>query len=202
MPTTEPASSGELPSEDLVLAAIERAQRHQRGQARGVILSTLIEHLDLPRGSATSRRLRPKLDALIVGGTVQESTRRSITAWTITEQGRRQLDAVRRAGDLSDLPEAPQHREWRRARAAATERIDDFRLELSTALDAARALLDAASPAATSEDWFVVCDQLREASWRLGSATYCLCEWPEPSDAVADIEPPTQHHRRDFHSWA
>ncbi len=200
MSTTDPVS--ELPSEDIVLAALERAQRHQRGPSRGVILSTLIEHLDLPRGSATSKRLRPKLDALVVGGMAEEIRQRGINAWGITEQGRHCLDAVRRAGDLGDLPEAPQHRQWRRARAAAAVRIDAFRLELSTALDTARALLDATDPAATSNDLFALSDRLRGASWRLGSATYCLNEWPEPSDAEADIEPPTPHHRRDFHSWA
>jgi len=201
MPTTEPASSGELPSEDIVLAAIERAQRHQRGQARGVILSTLIEHLDLLRGSATSKRLRPKLDALVVGGMIEQFTQRSITAWTITEQGRQWLSALRRAGELADLPEAPQHRQWRRARTAAAERIDDFHADLSRAVDSAQQLLAAPDRMPTSDDWFSLSEQLQDASWRLGSATYCLSEWPEPTDADADVEPPAPHHRRDFHRW-
>jgi hypothetical protein len=132
----------------------------------------------------------------------EEIRQRGINAWGITEQGRHWLDAVRRAGDLGDLPEAPQHRQWRRARAAAAERIDDFRADLSRAVDSTQQLLSATDRMVTSGEWFALSEQLREASWRLGSATYCLSEWQEPSDAAADIEPPAPHHRRDFHRWA
>jgi hypothetical protein len=38
---------------------------------------------------------------------------------------------------VTTLPEAPQHRRWREARTAATERIAGFRCDLRSALDEA-----------------------------------------------------------------
>jgi hypothetical protein len=41
---------------------------------------------------------------------------------------------------------------------------------------------------AGSDVWFELAEELRAAARRLGSATYCLHEWMEPSDARADID--------------
>ena len=47
--------------EGLLLAALERAQRHQRGEASRVLLATLIKHLELRRGAATSKRFQKRI---------------------------------------------------------------------------------------------------------------------------------------------
>jgi hypothetical protein len=39
-----------------------------------------------------------------------------------------------------------------------------------------------------SDAWFDLAEELRRAARRLGSATYCLYEWMEPSDDRADID--------------
>jgi hypothetical protein len=56
-----------------------------------------------------------------------------------------------------------------------------------SAVDETAALLDS-RPAASSDAWFELSERLGRAVWRLGSATYCLHEWAEPSDEVADID--------------
>jgi hypothetical protein len=93
---------------------------------------------------------------------------------------------MRRAGEVEELPEAPQHRAWRHARLMAGERIDGFRTEAREALDEAAMLLDAED--AHSDAWFGVAGRLRAACWRVGSATYCLREWREPDDARPDVD--------------
>jgi hypothetical protein len=197
-----PKTDASQPSEELLLAALERAQLHQRGgDDRGVVLSILIEHLDLPRNSATSRRLRPKLDAVETAGLVRRVRAHCITAWALSEQGRQWLALLRGTGDLGPLPEAPQHRRWREARSVAETRLPGFRHELERALDLARLLLDDSDRAVTSEDWFALSEHLHESAWRVGSATYCSGEWAEPDDERADHDPPTMHGRRDVHRW-
>ncbi len=83
------------------------------------------------------------------------------------------------------LPEAPQHRQWRTARAEAAKRIGEFKAEVRSTVDEITALLDGDD--ADSETWFNLSQRLR-AVWVLGSATYCLREWPEPDDSKADVE--------------
>lgn len=46
-------------SNDLVLAAIDRAERHRHGEKRGVVLGSIITHLGFVRtGGWTTRRRR------------------------------------------------------------------------------------------------------------------------------------------------
>jgi hypothetical protein len=49
----------------------------------------------------------------------------------------------------------------------------------------ATALLDGSG---SSDGWFDMADRLRKVAWRLGSATYCLLQWSEPTDNRADID--------------
>jgi hypothetical protein len=84
-----------------------------------------------------------------------------------------------------DLPESPQHREWRNARALAAQEIEPFRSTLHDTIMEASALLD---DAPGSDAWFELAERLRCAAERLGSAIYCLHEWMEPSDDRADID--------------
>jgi hypothetical protein len=52
-------------------------------------------------------------------------------------------------------------------------------------LDEATALLNESG---TSDLWFDLAERLRLSARRLGSATYCLREWAEPDDGVADLD--------------
>jgi len=84
-----------------------------------------------------------------------------------------------------ELPESPQHQAWRAARALAEWEIEQFRSAMADVLTEATALLDGSG---SSDGWFEMADRLRKAAWRLGSATYCLLQWSEPTDDRADID--------------
>jgi hypothetical protein len=176
----EPVSDG------LVLAAVERAERHREREREGVMMSDIAEHLGFVHGSWTTRRLRPQLDALIAEGSLAQSRRHGVLVWERTDDGRGRLERMRRAGEVEEMPEAPQHRAWRHARAAAGERIDGFRAQARQALEEAVRLLDAED--VPSDAWFGVAERLQAACWRVGSATHCLREWREPDDARPDVD--------------
>jgi hypothetical protein len=126
------------PSEEQVLAALERAHRHRRQpQSPGVLLSTIKEHLGLSRHGSDTRRLQPVVDALHVAGQIESSVRQGLTLWRPTSAGKRRLATARRRGSI-ELPESPQHREWRKAHDAAGARIDHLRNELELALERRR----------------------------------------------------------------
>jgi hypothetical protein len=173
-------------SDELILAAVERAQRHRERWQEGVWMPHVAAHLGFVHSSWTTRRLRPQLDALLADGALSCARRGGFVLWGLTSAGRRRLVGARRAGEVGELPESPQHREWRKARAAAAERSDGFRDELREILAEADALLDA--EATNSDAWFGLRERLARVSWWLGSATYCLREWPEPDDAKADVD--------------
>jgi hypothetical protein len=172
-------------SDALVLAAIERAERHREREGEGVMMSDIAEHLGFVHGSWTTRRLRPQLETLIAEGSLARSRRHGAVVWELTDDGRGRLERMLRAREAGDLPEAPQHRVWRHARATAGERIDGFRTEAREALEDAAVLLVAEG--AYSDAWFGVAERLQAACWRVGSATYCLREWREPDDARPDV---------------
>jgi hypothetical protein len=173
-------------SNALVLAAVERAERHREREREGVMMSDIAEHLGFVHVSWTSRRLRPQFDALIAEGSLARSRRHGVVVWGLTAVGRGELERTRRAGEVGELPESPQHRAWRHARATAGERIDDFRTEARQALEEAAMLLDAEG--ARSDAWFGVAGRLQASCWRVGSATYCLREWREPDDGRPDVD--------------
>jgi hypothetical protein len=105
--------------------------------------------------------------------------------------------------DVDPLPESPQHRQWRKARDAASEQIGEFRRETRRMLGEAIHLIDLDSDE-TSETWFAISDSLQHACWRLGSAIYCLREWAETDDATFDIDQPplpAERGRRDINRW-
>jgi hypothetical protein len=160
----------------MILAAIERAARHR--ERPGVPIWTILEHLGLPR---RARGVRPQIRALTDAGALATSRARGVQIWSLTAAGRRQL---RRAGDVG-LPESPQHQAWRAARALAEQEIERFRSAMAEVLAEATALLDGSG---SSDGWFEMASRLRTAAWRLGSATYCLWQWGEPTDDRADID--------------
>jgi hypothetical protein len=182
-------------SDALVLAAVERAERHREREGEGVLMSDLAEHLGFVHGSWTWRRLRPQLEALISAGLLARSRRHGVVVWELTSSGRRRVEQARKAGEGLVLPEAPQHRAWRHARATATARIDGFRDAFRCALVEGESLFDAEQT--PSDAWFALAKRLQWECWQLGSATHCLREWAEPHDAKPDVDDRSEPGRRE-----
>ena len=197
-----------MPSKELVLAAIERAERHRtkqddpnRHRARpdrsGMSLEIIKEHLGLPRGGRTTIQLRPCWDGLKAAGFIEQSRRHGVVVWRLTNAGQQCLDQARATHDIGALPESPQHRAWREARAIAADRTRDFHEELQAALSEAAGLLDA-HETANSDTWQAIGERLLRSCRRMESASYCLHEWQEPDDAHGDIAPPLLKQRRNI----
>ncbi|MGO9321732.1 MAG: hypothetical protein ACLQBY_13150 [Solirubrobacteraceae bacterium] len=159
-----------------VLAAIDRAERH-RGRP-GVPVWLIFEHLGIPR---RSRRVRAQLQSLAQDGAVEQRRAHGVDIWVLAPSSRRRLQGA----GLVDLPESPQHREWRNARTLAAQEMERFRASLGDALKEANAR---PSDTSGSDAWFELAERLQRAARRLGSATYCLHEWMEPDDDRADID--------------
>ncbi len=192
MPKTKPTP--ELPSNDLILASIERAVCH-RGRNEPESLSDIKEHLGLPHNGWTTQQLRPKLEELEAAGLIEQSRIRSRPVWTLTGMGHRRLGIVR---DGLTLPESGQHRRWREAQATASERIAGLRADMRGVLDEAIALLEAERES-DSATLYELGERLNTRCRRVASATYILREWQEPDDSSPDIdEPPYNQHGRRF----
>jgi hypothetical protein len=170
----------------LVLAAVDRAVRHRGKGVSDVPVWAVLEHLDIARRSKGARHVRFRLEALEAAGSLERRRRHGVPVWGLSRSGRRRLRRAQAAGRVPVLPESPQHRAWREASAAAAERIDGFREQMRDVLGEAGELLDAGR--ASSDAWFELGERLARASWRMGSATFCLHEWVEPDDAQADVD--------------
>ncbi len=167
-------------SDEMVLAAVDRAERHRRVKPKGVTLGEIAAHLGFVRSGWTTRQLRPRLDSLLVDGLLTYSRRHSVDCWGLT-------DGARHAGRVEELPESPQHRAWRQTRALAAEHVEEFRARATRETKAAVALFSARQRV-RSDEWFLLVARLEHAYRQLGAATYCLYEWEEPDDARADID--------------
>jgi hypothetical protein len=174
-------------SDELVLAAVGRAERHRGREGEGVMMGDIAEHLGFVHGSWTTRRLRPQIEAFIAAGLLVRSRRHGVVVWGLTGSGRRR---AARVGESVVLPESPQHRVWRHARTLAAERIDGVCERASGVLGEAMDALD--SEGVRSDAWFALAERLQSACWQLGSVTYCLSEWAEPDDARADVDDRTE----------
>jgi hypothetical protein len=174
-------------SDELVLAAVERAERHREREGEGVMMSDIAEHLGFVHGSWTTRRLRPQIEAFIASGLLVRSRRHGVVVWGLTSSGRRRVEQT--SGAVG-LPESPQHRVWRHAQALTVERIDGLREQVRGVLEEATGALDAGR--LRSDAWFALAERLEWGCWQLGSVTYCLSEWPEPDDARADVDDRTE----------
>jgi hypothetical protein len=166
-----------------------------------VLWSVLAEHLGFVHAPATTFKLGPQVSRLRALGLVERRKARGFTVWRLTGDGRRQLARARRKRENLELPEAPQHRLWRDARATASERINGFRENLRGTLSEAHKLLDS-EHGNDSDPWFDLSKRLLSQCERLGSATYCLREWREPDDAHADLDDSSSRHsdsRRNFY---
>jgi ribosome-binding protein aMBF1 (putative translation factor) len=177
-------------TEALTLAAIDRAVRHRPpGTHRGVPRWAVYEHVGVSSRSRAARLLRAQLAALD-GSMLVRGKRHGVETWELTRAGRRRLSRLRAEGELPELPESPQHRAWREARALAEQRIEGFRAALLHDVTRAHALLGSPpGPGQPPSDvWFELGERLHQGSKRLASATYCLYEWDEPDDAHADVD--------------
>ncbi len=182
-------------SDAQVLAAIHRAEVHD--QQDHASRSDIAAHLGFVHNSWTTRRLRPQLDALRSTGSVRDVRRYGLDLLALTDAGRRALAKARGEVEVI-LPESPQHRRWRHSRTLAGERIDGFRQALRASLIEAGALLDTAPAPSTA--WVEFAKRLSRDCKRLGSATYCLFEWPEPADERADVDDEIKG-RRNVWDW-
>jgi hypothetical protein len=199
MPATKPTPEPP-PTEGLLLAAIDRAYRHRRrSENPGVRLASVKEHLGLGIGRASTRRLRPLWDGLHAACLIELSEPRGQPLWRLTSAGVDRLQAARKSGEL-ELPESPQHRDWREARSTASEQIASFRDELRAALADTADLL-VIEPPIESDSWRETSERLQKACSRVSWAVYCLREWVEPDDSRADIPPDPYRGRRHYRRW-
>lgn len=179
------------PSDALMLAAIDRAERHRGRSESGAAIHVIASHLEMEWGSVASRRLRPRLARLTDElGWLERHWAHSRNYWTLTPTGRRQLAAALEDGIADELPESPQHRVWREARARAANRLDALHADLEAAIAKLEALAEASQPP-SSEDWHAQVKPTTEAIKQLALASFCLHEWAEPDDAHADLNPTT-----------
>lgn len=183
-------------SELQILAAVARAQRH----SDRVFPSRVAEHLGFEHSSATTRRLRPQLEALRADGSLATERYKHSAVWMLTARGRGRLGAARRRRALGQLPESPQHRTWRQARQTAAERLEAICGEVISALAEAEDVLGGSeNPPGDSARHFEVGKRVEQGFSRLGIAIHCLREWPEPDDSRRDVDPDArQHGRRRF----
>jgi len=172
-------------SDAQILAAIDRAEAHDRNQVPDAGRWDVAAHLGFVHNSWTTRRLRPQMDALRAAGRIRDVRRLGLDLVALTSTGRRALGKARSAREVV-LPESPQHRIWRHSRTVAGDRIDGFREVLRASVVELGALLDSGQP--PSDAWFEFGRRLSAECRRLGSATYCLFEWGEPDDAHADVD--------------
>ncbi|MCW3018018.1 MAG: hypothetical protein JWN10_326 [Solirubrobacterales bacterium] len=200
MPDPDPhprAARSARPPDELVLAAVERAGRHQARPRSGVPAWAILEHLALRPRSAPARHVRSRLDALHAAGSLECTRRHGVPTWALTAAGRRRLRRAMSAGEPPALPESPQHRAWRNARTAAGQELERFRRLLGERLQQATALLDA-DPPPHSDAWLELTEELQRGCRRLASASHCLYEWAEPDDGRADLDEHVEPDDRRF----
>lgn len=174
-------------SDELLLAAVDRAERHREVHPVGVSWADIVAHLGFVRTGWTTLQLRPQRDALIAGGLLAAGRRQGFDVWSLTDAGRAYLEAARQSGPIGELPEAPQHRSWRHVRANAAEALEPLRANARASAEEGLRLLDARQRV-RSDAWLLLAERLGKVYRQLGLATHCLYEWPEPDDACADID--------------
>jgi DNA-binding PadR family transcriptional regulator len=176
----------------IVLAAVDRAVRQRPfppfGGPPGATLGEILAHLDVGRRSGTARAVRQTLAALADEGQVEHGRRRGVAVFALTTRGRRRLERARRAaGGSLPLPESPQHRAWREARELAASELPVLTDRLREAVADTRARLGSDAEG-RSDDWLELAERLRASARGVGSALYCLQEWPEPDEAGPDVD--------------
>jgi hypothetical protein len=174
-------------SDELLLAAVDRAERHREVHSDGVSWADIVAHLGFVRTGWTTLQLRPQRDVLIAGGLLTAGRRQGFDVWSLTDAGRAHLEAARQTGPIGELPESPQHRAWRHVRASAAEVVEPLRASARAGAEEALGLLDARQRV-RSDAWLLLAARLGKVYRQLGLATHCVYEWLEPDDAHADID--------------
>ncbi len=173
----------ELIPDELILAALDRAMRHRERQ-EAATKNSIYQHLAIPTRSGAARHVHRRIAALEETGAVERSRRHGFDVWSLTSYGWRRLQPAQHAGKI-ELPESPQHQEWRNARNLAGQEIERFREEIRDCITDAMEQVDSE---ARSDVLYEIAERLNFQCRRLASATYCLEEWVEPDDAHADID--------------
>ncbi len=174
---------GYRPVPDLtMLAAVERAGRHTRHPDK----RTIARLLGFRFSGAASRSIEKQLERLEAAGVVaRKPGRRGREDWLLTDPGRDRLQG--RRGDIEPLPESPEHRQWRQCRALAADQLDDAAAKALEALGGAETTIRRrATGDHTATDVAFIQRLLEWRLRRLGVVLYCLRDWPEPDDDVAD----------------
>jgi ribosome-binding protein aMBF1 (putative translation factor) len=180
-----------------VLVAVERAMRHRPpGLPAGVTSTDVYKHAGVRVNSREGRLVYRQLVALD-GSLLARRRRGGLTVWELTGAGRERVERLRSEGQLPVLPESPQHRRWRLARALARDRMQEFWLAVHELIEEAGELLDVPLPGPPSPDassgpssdvWFELAERFQHACKHLASACYCVWEWREPSDTTPDVD--------------
>jgi hypothetical protein len=165
-----------------MLAAVERAGRHTRHPDK----RTVARLLGFRFSGAASRSIQKQLERLEAAGLVaRKPGRHGREDWLLTDPGRDGLQS--RRGDIEPLPESPEHRRWRHCRALAGDQLDDAAAKALEALGGVEATIRRrAAGDLTATDVAFIQRLLEWRLRRLGVVLYCLRDWPEPDDDVAD----------------
>jgi hypothetical protein len=170
-------------SEETILLAIGRAERYAEANPwneTGVYWRPITEHLGVVHSPATTRKLRPQVEALIDAGLVVKTRKRGRERWGLTDTGR---ERAAQAGER--LPASPARLEWKAARQAAAEVVESIREQLAEDLREASRLLDTGG---SDSDYYDMAENIAREATRLGGALFCLNDWPEPDDEHPDVD--------------
>lgn len=181
--TTPPESGRPVLTDYVVLAALERAERHRQAQGPGALYSSLIEEVGF-HSRHRAGPLKKRTDLLVQKRYLRRFLQNGCAMIALTPSGRRHLLALAKSGEAIQLPESRQHLIWRSCREAAQMRAPELRERLRIALDDAAQLL--ASDEVAPDAWYEVGSRLQQAAHGLNGALYCMRDWTEPDDSAAD----------------
>jgi DNA-binding MarR family transcriptional regulator len=173
-------------SEETILLALARAERYAEENPwneAGVYWRAITDHLGVVHSAATTRKLRPQIEALIDAGLVVKTRNRGRERWGLTDAGRER--AARASEEGTKLPASPAQLEWQAARQVAAELIESIREQLAEDLREARRLLGARG---SDSDYYDMAENIAREATRLGGALFCLNDWPEPDDEHPDVD--------------
>lgn len=179
-------------SDERLLLAIGRVRDHGVPSDEGRLhRARIAEHLGFAHSSATTKLLRPQLEAMESEGLLEAVRRRGADYWRLTPKGSRRVTSLRKSNGSESLPESPQHREWRRAKEVAETYLPEIMEDLEADLEKGLELRNSSFHSFAGGE--VSLSDVRRLGVRLNdhfslfaTGLYCLFEWPEPSDAKRD----------------
>src|SRR5271169_2912414 len=101
------SSNPEMPSAELVLAAIDRAIRQSVRPVSDVSAGFIADHLALNRRSGAWRQVLRLLPELEDAEDVKRGRRHGVSVWALTDNGRKRLARAISDDRRSVLPESP-----------------------------------------------------------------------------------------------